>query len=428
MRGLALTSARSLVRQGRRYRLLGAAVAFSFLIIVFIASLLTGMVSSLEEKAKIYYGGDLSIRGGNVAYISEGLALNAAIGQILGPGVIVSERYEHRDTSTMLYFGGEGLRQRILIGIDFSVEDRLFARFNYLEGSAQGIKGSDGILISEPIARILKARVGDDLLLLLPTLTGQKNTATVVVRGIFRDSSLFGYYTSYLDIDFLRGLVGLPRELCSQVAIFFPEGRPAKEVVQSLQRGLATKFPFYPLFDRRQDFFDKAAAEPTPTVKYALLGLDTNLEQVKPLLDAVNAIAYIIIAMLLGVVVLGVSGSYKVIVHERSREIGTMRALGMQRGAAAGLLIVEAGLLAALASAIGGVLAWFALRLLGLFDFSYVPSFDIFLRGGRLQAFLPIGLSLALAAVLVATAIVAVAGPALRAARIEPCEAMRKEG
>ena len=418
MRGLALMAARSLFRQGRRFRLLGAAVAFSFFVIVVIASVLTGMVGSLEEKAKLYYGGDLSVRGaangGNIM-MNEDPALRKVLREILGPGPVISDRFEYRNTSTMLFFGGEGLRQRILIGIDFANEAELFSRFNYTEGSATGIKGANGILISEPIARLLKARLGDDLLLLVPRMDGQKDTANVVVRGIFRDSSLFGYYTSYLDIDFLRGLVGAPRDASFQVAIFFPGGRPARTVVHGLQRALEARFPFFPLFDRRQVFFQKAAAEPTPGVKYALLALDSNLEQVLPLLNAVNTIAAILIAMLLGVVVLGMSGSYKVIVHERRREIGTMRALGMRRGAAAALLMTEAGLLAALGSLAGGVLAWVALRLIGLVDFSFVPTFDIFLRGGRIAASLPFGIALGLAGLLVLTAVVAVAGPARRA-------------
>ena len=430
MSGLMRMAARNLVRQPRRYRLLGAAVGFSFFIIALIASVLTGMVDALEEKAKLYYGGDISIRGmedGSYPVVKDGPALRKTVRDMLGPGPIISERYEHRAISTMLYFGGEGLRQRILIGIDFSTEAELFARFNYVEGGAEGIKGTNGILVSEPMARALKARVGDDLLLLVPTLAGQKNTATVVVRGIFRDSSLFGYYTSYLDIDFLRDLVGMPREFSSQIAIFYPHGRPSRALLQRLQSGLEAKFPFFPLFDRRQAFLDKAAAEHSPGMKYCLLSLDSNLEQVKPLLDAVYSIALILIAMLLGIVMLGVSGSYKVIVHERTREIGTMRAIGMQGWAAARLFMFEAGLLAALASFVGGLFAWAGLGLLGLFDFSFIPSFDIFLRGGRLDASLPLGLGLSIAALLILTAVAAVAGPALRAARINPSEAMGKE-
>jgi len=430
MRKLLRIASRSLLRQGRRNQLLGAAIAFSFFVIVVIASVLGGMVSSLEEKAKIYYGGDITIRGVEEGWnrvVRDAPAIAASARRILGTGPVISERYEHRDTSTTLYFGGESIRQRILIGIDFSVEAELFSRFNYVEGGSDGIKGSNGILISEPIARILKAKAGDDLLLLLPTLSGQKNTATVVVRGIFRDSSLFGYYTSYLDIDFLRGLVGAPDGYCTNMAIFFPAGRPARSTFTALQRGLEREFAFFPLYDKQQAFWDAAAAERAPGAKYALLGLDANLEQVRQLLDAVYAVSFVLIAMLLGIVVLGVSGAYRVIVHERTREIGTMRALGMQAPAVAFLLMAEAGLLAGLGSLTGGLAAWGALRLLLLIDFSFIPFFDIFLRGGRLAAPPSLGTCAALAGLLVATALAAVAGPARRAARIEPSEAMRSE-
>lgn len=425
MLGLA---SRNLVRQWRRYRLLGSALAFSFFVIVLIASLLGGMVGSLTEKAKVYYGGDFCIRGveaGGRLVVQDIPALVSALRENLGPKPVISERYEHRDTSTTLFFGGEGIRQRLVIGIDFSMEAELFRRFNYVEGNAQGIKGTNGILISEPIARILKARVGDDILLLTPTLAGQKNTANVVVRGIFRDSSLFGYYTSYLDIDFLRGLAAMPANQCSTLAVFYPDGGPTRKTLLSLQKDLEKRFFLYPLFDRRQAFLDKVATENPQRMKYAILSLQANLEQVQELLDAVYAIAIILIAMLLGVAILGVSGSYRAIVHERSKEIGTMRAIGMQRGAASRLIMIEAALLALLGCLSGTVLAWAGLGLLGLVNFSFIPLFDIFLRGGRIQASLSLVIVLPLAVILLATALVAVAGPARYAARIEPSDAMR---
>jgi ABC-type lipoprotein release transport system permease subunit len=428
MKGVVGLAARSLIRQRKRYRLLGSALAFSFFVILFIASVLSGMVVSLTEKAKIYYGGDFCIRGienGGMLIIRDARTLLTASREALGPKPIISERYEHRDTSTTLYFGGEGIRQRLVIGIDFSVEAELFKRFNYVDGDARDIKGTNGILISEPIARLLKVKVGDDVLLLIATTSGQKNTADVVVRGIFRDSSLFGYYTSYLDIDFLRSLVGMPSDQCTSLAVVYPGAAPAKNTIINFQRVMEKRFPFYPIFNRQQALWDRAMAEPSKSVTYAILSLQANLEQVQELLDAVYAIAIVLIVMLLGVVVLGVSGSYRVIVHERTKEIGTLRAIGMQRGAASRMFITEAVLLTFLGCLAGYIIAWAALALLSLVNFSFIPFFDIFLRGGRLHASLSYRLVFPLTALLVATALIAVAGPARHAAKIDPSEAMR---
>jgi len=49
MKGVTLLAMRSLMRQRKRYRLLGSALAFSFFVIVIIASVLSGMVSSLTS-------------------------------------------------------------------------------------------------------------------------------------------------------------------------------------------------------------------------------------------------------------------------------------------------------------------------------------------------------------------------------------------
>ena len=71
------------------------------------------------------------------------------------------------------------------------------------------MQGSNGILISNVTAKQLGARVGDDVILEVDTVTGQRNTASLVVKGVFKDASIFGAYTSYVDLELLSSLIGL---------------------------------------------------------------------------------------------------------------------------------------------------------------------------------------------------------------------------
>jgi putative ABC transport system permease protein len=418
---------RNLARQRRRYRLLGAAVAFCFFVILSIVAVLDTMVVNMEDKARIYYGGDFSIKGvskGSLV-IDDPRGVTQALREELGDEPIISERVVYRNTNSSLFFAGEGVRQRILNGADFGAERELFARFNYVDGGPDGMAGTNGILISEPVAKLLGARVGDDLLLLLNTLKGQRNTATVVVRGIFRDSSLFGYYTSYLDIDFLRSTILMPSDQCTDIGIFFRDGRPDGSMGARLQARLGRSFAMFPLVDNQQKVWDMAARENWQGVRLALLPLNASLEQVRQILEAVWAAAAALVAILLGVVVMGVTNTYRAIVFDRTREIGTMRALGMQRPAAAGIFFVEALSLAFIASGLGLAVAFGFLRLLSLADFSFIPAFDIFLRDGRISASISLRSAAAVFGVVGATAMLAAGGAAGRAASVEPAIALR---
>ena len=52
--------------------------------------------------------------------------------------------------------------------------------------------------------------------------------------------------------------------------------------------------------------------------------------------------------LMLAIITLGIGNTYRVMVHERVREFGTMRALGMQREGVLRLILTEALLLGVL--------------------------------------------------------------------------------
>jgi len=209
MDGAFRIALRNLFRQKARYRLLGLAIVFGCAIITIVYGALGGMRQSLEDKAKIYYGGDFSILGnvkGRDLIIENPPELIDALEALPGKPVRVSPRIDYR-SNVFLSFGGNSVHLRMVTGVSWDREERNFGTFDYVAGGPKGMKGSNGILISAPVAKMLGARVGDDLLLLVDTTTGQRNSANLALRGIYKDSSLFGYYTSYMDIDALRETV-----------------------------------------------------------------------------------------------------------------------------------------------------------------------------------------------------------------------------
>jgi len=424
---LARMAFRNVARQRRRYRLLGAALAFCFFVIASVVAVLGAMSDNVGEKARIYYGGDFVVKGvmKGPLVIDDPAGVAAALREAVGPGPIISERVTHRDADSSLFFAGEGIRQRILSGVDFEAELELFSRFNYVEGGPEVMAGGNGILVSEPTAKLLGARVGDDILLLLDTVKGQRNTASLVLRGIFRDSSLFGYYTAYLDIGFLRRAIGMAEGRCSEIGVFYRDARPEAGTAERIHARLSRDYATFPLVKDGQEIWDRAARESWKGVRLAVLPLASNLEQVEQVLEAVRLAAAVLVGILLGVIVMGVTNTYRAIVFDRTREIGTMRALGMQRAAVAGVFLLEALLLATASSTLGLGAAWAFTRVLALADFSFVPAFDIFLRDGRVAAALSPSLAAAVFGLVCSTALLAASGSARRAASVEPAESLR---
>ena len=126
-------------------------------------------------------------------------------------------------------------------------------------------------------------------------------------------------------------------------------------------------------------------------------------------------------------VVLGVVNTYRVVVFERTREIGTMRAMGMQKPAVVRLFLLEAGMLAVVASTLGVAIGLGALVLLSAFDLSWLPGFDVFLSNGRIAWSMAPGAMLAVALLMLVAVLAAAMGPSSRAASIEPVQACSME-
>lgn len=420
---------RNLFRQKTRYRVLAIAIAFGCAIITIVYGSLGGMRQSLEDKAKIYYGGDFNILGNRYQQdylIYDPPELMEALESLPGHPVRVSPRIDYR-SNVFLSFGGNSVHLRMVTGVSWEREERNFRSFNYVSGGPEGMAGSNGILISAPVAQMLGARVGDDLLLLIDTTTGQRNSATLVLRGIYKDSSMFGYYTSYMDIDFLRATIrGVPGSATYVGGYYQGNGRLAYPLTR-LQTTLEKSFPMFPLATTKSDMFSMKGSSSWTGVKYSLMGLNAHIAQINQVVQVMTLLLLALAALLVATVILGVVNTYRVVVFERTREIGTMRAIGMQRPMVVRLFLFEAGMLAIAASIVGAAVGIGALILLSTINFSWLPGFDVFLANGHIAWAMAPGEILSVAALMLIAALAAASGPAARAASIEPVQACSME-
>ena len=420
---------RNLFRQKVRYRVLGIAIAFGCAIITIVYGAMGGMRQSLEEKAKIYYGGDFSILGNikNADLVVENpQELIDVLEALPGKPVRVAPRIDYR-SNVFLSFGGNSVHLRMVTGVEWDREEINFRSFNYVDGGPAGMAGSNGILISAPVAKMLGARVGDDLLFLIDTKTGQRNTATLVLRGIYRDSSLFGYYTSYMDINVLRAAIRADPKSASYVGGYFQGTGRLTFPLRRIQAALEKTLPTFPLVAAKTDLGAIRNVSEWKGVKYALIGLDAHISQINQVVQVMSLLLLALAFLLMGTVVLGVVNTYRVIVYERTKEIGTMRAIGMQRPVVVRLFLYEAGILAVAASALGVAAGIGVLGLLSAVNLSWLPGFDVFLSNGRIAWAMAPGEMLFVAVIMLIAVLAAAAGPASRAASIEPVQACSME-
>lgn len=414
---------RSLAYRKKQYVSLFLVSVFGIAISLFSLFVIKGMLKSLEEKAKIYYGGDMQIIGETThLWQDSSNDVFPKLKKIFPPDTIITPRFNFNADSTAFFFEGNQVNQKIINGVDFNLEKDLFSTFNYIEGGCEDISGTNGILISYPIAKELQVHVGDEILFMFKTVLGYIDTTTLIVKGIFKDSSVFGVYTSYMDKYCLLDNYNVKPSIYNRICISLPNGAPTKKELQMYQKKLEEVLPMFPLVEEKNSFYSELNSLPMPT--YALITLSANLEDLQILIDAMKLIAAFIIIMLIIIIVAGVSSTFRVIVMKRINEIGIYKAIGMKRQKIIEMLLVETMLLLIVGCIVGFFVSLLLCKSISLINFSFVTSFDMFLANGYLAPIVTPGFIFIICGAVIVTTLISVLFSIRKSVSITPCEAL----
>ena len=377
-------------RYRRRYGFLLAALVFGFAVVTFITSSKDSMYDNIYYSAQSHYAGDIvatgydSQLGGAFHRLGEN-----EISVILDSAYMVAVNAKYTVFRTIfgergvVFFNGNAVIQKYVMGCDWEEEEHLFSKMNFTAPREQSI-GDDGIILSMPVARQLGAVMGDSVTLEVETRWGQKNTGQFIVRGIVQDFSIFGYYKVYISRLSLNRLLLLDDEDCSIIGFFLEKPSAAEKSRSSLQAVLAGQMQTGPLVYDREEL-TREANQPWEGIKVFMYTMPVYLSEVADLLEAMNIITYFLYGMMLVIIFVSAAVTYRLILHERAREMGVMRAIGFYGGDLRLVLWTEITALGLFSLFAGFIFAWFLSRITSLLSFSWFPSFEIFLKNGKLS-------------------------------------------
>lgn len=144
--------------------------------------------------------------------------------------------------------------------------------------------------------------------------------------------------------------------------------------------------------------------------------------QIKNVL-VIIAITWVLILFV--IILVGVVNTLHMSIKERTREIGTIRAIGMQRSMVQDIFILESSFLSLFASLGGFVFAGIVMTLLSLIPMKPEGMISMLLKDGHLYFIPPVGMIVICIMLVVLFTVVAAAFPAWKASRIDAAEALR---
>ena len=425
---------RNLSRQKRRTLLLGGAIAFGIMIVTVINGFVGAFVSNISENFANLAAGHVFIQGVEKSatgkeyeIIRDDSVLMSAAKQVGIPAKYLTKRSSFMG---VLVFAGK-TAQLTINGVDFSNETFLPERLMFKSGSMKGMVDKQGLVISEPTAKRLNVQVGDRVLVQMKTYTGQNNVGELAIAGITVDPGILGSMAGYANKTYINELLNLEPNDYMSLGFYLPSLEGMDKYGTDLYETLRKKAQVFERSkgDQTQNFvrtmMSQAKKETWTGTKYRVFTLNDMLQQVQQIVNVLNSASLVILIVLFLIIMVGITNTFRIIMYERIREIGTMRSIGMQRGEVRSLFLYEAAFLS-----IGGVLAGIVLALIimgvvSLINFGMNSALFIILKNGHMTFSLPLLRTIANIVIVTGLTLAAAFFPARNAARLDPAVALR---
>ncbi len=397
---------RNVFRNGRRSILTGLSIVFSVAIFIFTWSLIQGEVVGIFDAFTRIQSGHVRLMHSEYAKREKMLPLQYNIADYENVRAKLSQFPEVKIATGRIKFGvlldyNGNTKQILGIGFDPQAEESILGLSKkMIQGRLIGV-GTDEVNIGIILAKEFGLKLGDTLTVVTQTVYGSFGAKNLKVVGIFNyGSPTIDRRTFFISIPTAQQLLDLSSGV-TEIFIMLKDENQARPFAAQLNKLFAEQY--------------KAIAwQDQGAIYYFMM-----------VVQYIFGFIMVIIVVLSAFTILN---TMYMTVLERTREIGMMKALGMKNGQLVGMVMLEALVLGILASLIGALLGTIAMYLLTLYGIDVTRTvskmdfptpyvyYGVFNWLYTLMGFL-LGL---------AAAVLASIFPALRAAQLEPTEALHE--
>ncbi len=424
---------RNLLQHTRRTMLLGGAVAGVTALLVFLICLSSGIHATMLESATTLSTGHLNVAGfykvtaGQSAPVITQYAKLERIARQALPDI---DYIAPRGRGWAKMVSENGSMQVAIGGIDISREPGFRRVIRVASGKLDDLSQPGTVMIFQEQAKKLDVKVGDTVVLSAQTPRGTNNTLDLRVVAVAQDSGFMSAWNIFVPDSSLRGLSQLNADATGALQVYVKDLRRLPQDMEILRKAYAEAG--FVLMDREAkpfwEKFESVNREDWTGQKLDLTTWEEEMSFIRWAVTGIDGLMLILISVLLVIIAVGIMNSMWIAIRERTREIGTLRAIGMQRPRVLAMFVIEAFTLGSLGAAAGTVLG---LALAGVLNAARVPvphGAQMFLLSNTFKFSVDAGHVGAGALVIVACTTLISVVPAIHAARLKPVTAMSHLG
>lgn len=388
-----LIAVRNLYKNKTRTLILGGAIAGVALVLTILLALIQGIKSTMIANGTALMTGHVNVAGFYKISPSSASPLITDYSKLLE---IAKQSVPEADfiIDRMKAYGkvisDSDSIQVPMWGVDINQEQKVIARLelapikdywetkeiknngNLIEGNMQELSKTGTLAIFSSQAKKLKVHVGDQVTISMPTYRNTSNTKDVKVVAVLRDLGLMSQFSLFLNSKDAKEIYQLKESTTGQLMIFLKDIDKVSEVEDRLRKVYADHG--YKIMEKESNPFfmklDRVAGESWTGQKIDITTWEDETSFLKWILQLLTALTFALVFILLIIVVIGLMNSLWMTIRERTSEIGTLRAIGLQRRQVFILFSLETFLLCFCGTSVGALTGMFLAKLL---DFLKIP-------------------------------------------------------
>ncbi|ADO73048.1 ABC transporter permease [Stigmatella aurantiaca] len=357
-----LIAFRNLLAHRRRTLLLGSAIAGVTALLIILMGVTNGMRATMLESATTLMSGHVNV--GGFYKVTSGQAAAVVVNypkiiDLIQKEVPELDYVSQRGRGWAKIVSDTGSMQVGVGGIDVEKEQGFRKILQIRSGKLDDLREPGTILIFEEQAKKLEVRVGDEVTLSAPTLRGTNNTLDVRVVAIAANVGMMSSFNTFVPSKSLQDLYQLKSDTTGAIFLYLKDMKDIPAVQQRLREKLAAAN--YTLMDNDPRAFwmkfDAINREGWTGQKLDITNWEDEISFVQWVVKGLGFLTGFLTFVLLVIIAVGIMNTLWIAIRERTREVGTLRAIGMQRRRVLVMFLTEALMLSLSATLAGATLA-----------------------------------------------------------------------
>lgn len=371
-----LIALRNLFRHKTRSLVLGGAIGGVAFLLTVLISLVSGIRQTMIKNGTALMTGHINIAGfykissssaSSVVVDYQKLSEIAKrevpeakliIDRMKAYGKIISEQ----DSIQLPIWGIDIKQESSILGqlalahpTDYMTSEELKKYPHFTSGAIADLKDHGTLVIFAAQAKKLGVHVGDMLTISMPTYRNISNTMDVRLVAILKDIGLMSQFSSFLNTEDAKKIYQVKPTTSGQIMIFLKDINDVPVVEERLRKVISKEG--YTLMEKDpQPFFlkfDRVSGESWTGQRIDITTWEDETSFLKWIIQLLNGLSYGLIFILLIVVVIGLMNSLWMSIRERTAEIGTLRAIGLQKRQVFLMFFMESSILSIVTTLIG---------------------------------------------------------------------------